>query len=509
MSRTRRVREGLGATYVSFLVKAGLKLAVTPFYLARLGPELMGFNSFIGGTIAHFNLMDFGIGTGLTAIVAKDLQPGASESEREAVRRTLRAGGQIQVFFALVAVVLSVAIASFVELLAKGLPEEHVRMAQISTVIFGLSFALYMASRVYKALLVGKQLIALNTLLSVLAAILGAAVGVGLVAAGWSLYGLAIAAVSGAIFFFVQVRWRARRLGVRLQLLQAPIEFDGMRKLARLSVWIFLATVGGLFSLNSARIILGLIPSQGMSAVNKYALLMAVPTMIRLQANRISVVVRPGLTQLMHSETGGDRARELARLLVRVTGILGAVVFAGIFFVNGAFVMRWVGLEYFAGATANFLVAVLVALTVWLFGFKVLMEVRFDFKDRGLAFLAAGITTVALSIALAPSHGISGVLAAGIAGEVVAAMIWVIPSGMRWLVRRDARIRDVTSLVWLPMGLVFLSAYVGAVARPLPASWLWIIGSSFLIALLIGGSGLIWLRADLAKYAHLRNTRDA
>jgi hypothetical protein len=257
-------------------------------------------------------------------------------------------------------------------------------------------------------------------------------------------------------------------------------------------------------SLNSARIILGMTPSQGMDSVNRLALLLAVPSIIRLQANRISVVVRPGLTQLANSEGGTDRAQRVSRLLVKVTGLLGAIAFAGVLLVNGPFVVRWVGSEFFAGDLENMLAATLVGLSIWVFGFKVLMEVRFAFKQRGIGFMIGGVVTVVASVALVADYGVAGALAAAILGEIVASAIWFVPSNMQWLLRRGARVRDAMSLVWLPVALVILSAVCAVKLSPIPASWGWIVVSSFLILIATGGSGLLWLGSDLSLYLRER-----
>ena len=503
-SRTRRAVEGLGGSYLSFVVNGAIRLVVTPFYLARLGPELMGFQSFIRETINYFQVMDLGIGTGLTAIVAKDFQPGSDISDREAVRLKLRAGAQLQLLLAVFAVVLSVVLASSLRFLAQGLPKEYLGMARVCTIAFGLTFAVYLGSRAYKSFLVGMQLIGQNALFSMISASLGAGIGVALVAQGWSLYGLAAASLFGAGFYLVQVRWRSQRLGMRLGVLERPLELAAMRDLAGLSAWVLLASAGALMSLHSARLILGIVPSQGMSVVNMYALLVTAPSLIRIQANRISVTVRPGLTQLAHSESGEDRAKQVGRLLVRVSALLGASAFLGIWLVNGAFVERWVGPEYYAGDLANLLVAILYGLSVSLFSFKVLMEVKFDYRRRGMGFFAAGILTAALSFVLVPFYGIEGVLVAAIVGEVVTGLAWFIPLGMRWLTRPGHSLRTLGSLISAPLVIVLAGALAAAMLGPVPSSWPGIIGASTGILVTTGSLGALWLRSDVREYLNRR-----
>ncbi len=498
--RSRRVVEGLSGSYLSFAVNAGLRLLVTPFYLSRLGAELMGFQSFIRETINYFQLMDVGIGTGLTAIVAKDFQPDGTDAEREEVRKKLRAGGQLQFLLALIAFVLSLLLAAGLELLAQGLPAEHLKMARICAIVFGLTFAVQLGSRAYKSFLVGTQQIGVNAVLNMFSALLGAGIGVVLVAKGWSLYGLAVASMVAAGFYFVQVRWRSRRLGMRLSILERPLEVRAMRDIAGLSGWILVASAGGLLSLHSARLILGILPAQGMTTVNMYALLMAAPSLIRIQANRVSVIVRPGLTQLAHGGDGERRARRVARLLVRISALLGAMAFLGVWQINGAFVIRWVGGQYYAGDGANLLAAVLTGLSVALFSFRVLMEVRFDYRKRGLGFLGAGIITVVLSLLLAPSQGIQGVLVAAILGELVVGALWFVPTGVRWIGETDHPLSTIGSMFWVPVAVLSIGVVVASRLEPVVATWPSIFLATVAILGTFGLVGSWWMWSDLREY---------
>ncbi len=97
MSRSQRVLEALGMNYVSMAIRTLIKFFLTPFLLTYLGPELMGFRSFVRGYLNYFQLTDLGVKGAISALVAKDFQPGAPLRRR--LLRTLRAGGQIQLFF--------------------------------------------------------------------------------------------------------------------------------------------------------------------------------------------------------------------------------------------------------------------------------------------------------------------------------------------------------------------------------------------------------------------------
>jgi O-antigen/teichoic acid export membrane protein len=503
VGRTRRVVEGLAASWVSFAVKAGVRLLVTPFYLSRLGGDLLGFNSFIQGIIQYFQVMQLGVGPTVQAIVARDWHPGISEEDREAVRRKVRGGGQLQHALALVAVLLSLGLALVLESVAQGLPARYLFMAQVCTVLFGVAFALQLSSNVFSAALVGRQRIGENTLYGMGSALLAAGVGVVLVARGWLLYGIAVGAVASGVYLVVQVRWRSHRLGMGTGIFRLPIEWGALKEVFSVSGWVVLASIGGLLSFQSARVVLGIIPYLGMAAVNKFSLLVAVPQLLRIQANRLAVVSRPGLTQMVQNSGERERTRQVALLMVKAMGLVAATLASGILLLNGRFVPLWVGVEFYAGDISNVLVAILTGLIVWQFSFKVLLEVLFRFKYRAFVFLAEGVLVAALSLVLAPHWGIAGVLAAGIIGELCVVFPFSTVPMLRWLSGGDGQgTVAFFSVVWVPFGIVAAASFLFAHnTLPTQMGWPYLFFFAFLIAGVCGVLGLAWFGSELSTYA--------
>lgn len=245
MSRSKRVLEALGASYFSFAIRVTIKFLVTPFFLTYLGPELMGFRSFIMRLLNYVLLTGFGVKSAIIAIVSKELQPGSSKEKKDSVIRILRAGGQFQLVIALLILLFSFVLATSLGSFSQGLSEENLDVSRWCTILFGLCISISIVSGVYSGTLTGLQLIAQNQLFNLAGALLAAAIGVLLVYFGGSLYGVAIAWIVSATFVFLTLRWRIAKLGISLRLFRPPIERRAMPKLFKLSGWIFLASVGG------------------------------------------------------------------------------------------------------------------------------------------------------------------------------------------------------------------------------------------------------------------------
>jgi O-antigen/teichoic acid export membrane protein len=494
--------EAVGVGYIVTVIKTPVRLLVTPFYLERLGKELLGFSSFIRETTDYLKLVDLGIPTALAAVVAKDLQPGCTQGEHLMVVRMLRAGAQMQSLVALLGVVAVVAFSYWLEYFAKGIPPEFLIMAKIVAIAEGVCWAQRFFSGVYSAVLIGQQRIAQNIAYDTCSWAIATLVGVVLVYFGYSLYGLCIASLVSTFFFFFQVRRRARKLGVVLQAVRPPIEWSLMRSLLRLSGWVFLAMIGGMLSYQTSRFVLGITPTLGMEAVNQYSLLVAVPLAIRAQANAIVTMARPGLTQLAHAanEEDAQRAKKVGFLLLRVIGLYAGATFVIIWAANGPFVTRWVGGEHYAGDLANFLVAVLAAVTVWTFGFKALLMVRFQFRRRGVALFAAGLVSLVVAVSLVRSVGLPGVLIGVIAGEILVAAPLVIPPVLSWFADDMRSIRLLWSVVWVPLLMVGVGLVGWTAVDWQPSTWLTIGCSVLAIGGYCAAVGFWWIWRDIRPY---------
>jgi O-antigen/teichoic acid export membrane protein len=238
-----------------------------------------------------------------------------------------------------------------------------------------------------------------------------------------------------------------------------------------------------------------------MAAVNKYALLAAVPVILQFQANRMAVMVRPGLTQLYHGEKGDQRAKPVARLLLRLMGLAAATAFIGIWFINRSFVPLWVGPEYYAGDLANLLLAIMIALIIWHFCFKVLLEVRFQYRRRALVFFGEGMVTVVLSLVLAPVWGIPGVLIACIAAELAIVMPFALIPNLRWLAAPGNPLPLFFSVTCVP-ALMIVTAVLLFTFNVIPrtSSWPALIVSVTVVGIVAGAVGIAWLGRDLSRH---------
>ncbi len=503
MSRSKRVIHALGANYLLFAAKSAARFFVTPFYLSVLGAELIGLVAFIRETLNYVQLTNLGVPRAIAAVVARDAQAGMTPAQAQDSHRELRAGAQIQQFLSFGAILFSLVVAANLEHLAQGLTAENLEMARRCTLAFGVVLFLELLCGVYSSILDGKQLIAQKTLYDLLRALLNAAAGVLLVWLGWSLYGIVVAAFISAAFLLMLQRWRTIRAGVRLKLLSRPLEFDRMRSMMGLSGLMLLLAAGGLMSTQSARVILGLTPGLGMEAVTRYSLLMALPAIIKSQSNRFAILLRPGLTQMLHSGESQEKIRKLAGLLLRGSSFIASACFLLIWMVNGCFVVLWVGGEYFSGELCNWLAAALVAERTFLFPFSVLMQAKFEFRWVAVTSIATGTLNVVLAVLLIRPFGLAGVLVASVLSDLLIFLPAIVGPVLVWLSREGSPVKILTSMFLVPAIFLLTWVLILITVEPEVSSWTGLVTLSGLLT----GTGLIvggyWLWPDLKHYVTL------
>jgi len=504
VSRTQRVVEALKASYVSLAVKSALRLFVTPFFLSHLGAELMGMRSFIREFLNYINTVNFGIPTAISALVAKNLKQGKDRGENGKVLKMLRAAGQLQQLIAVIAFFIAIVVAIFLNKIVEGLPPENLQMARVYTLISGFVIALTLSSGLYAAVIKGLQYIAQSTYYNIINTLITTILGVVLVYYGWSLYGLALAALIGVLFFFVLVRRLTARAGIRLQLFKPPLEYGSIRDVLGISGWVFVASIGGMLSLQSSRVILGITPGLGMVAVNKYSLLMALPLILKTQANRFAVLMRPGLTQKYFNDESKNGTIRIITVLLKVYSFLAVSVFIVIWLINGLFVKRWVGQQYYAGDTANLFIALVTSMFIFTFSYKMLLHVKFEFKRRGLTLLVNGVVNIIAALVLVRYYGIRGVIIAGLIGEIFVVLPWIVWPVIRESVGDSSVFNYIRNTFLFPLVLLIFWVIVGVNVHYSPETWPGIIIFLSIIAASFGISGWFYLRNDLKRYNLLR-----
>ncbi len=500
MSRTSRVLSGLLVSYTLFFFGNIVRFFLTPFFLRVIGPELMGLRSFVDELLHYARLSDFGLGSTVQAVVAKEMQDDQSKEDKEKTIGKLRTASQIQHIIAFIIFILSIVLAIFIDKLVQGLQPENYSEARFFTLLIGLTIALTFSSSTFTAILVGKQRMAENGIYNLLYQGIMHGLGFLLVYIGWSLYGLGVAGLIAALYLIIQVRIRSSKIGVHVNPFTFKFEKHYIPELYRISIWFVLSHLGVMIGLSSARIITGVYPTLGLSDVTNLSLLMMVPVAIRVQANRVAAMTRPGLTQLYHSKASLTEIRKPAILQLKFCSVLAVTVFVVLWLVNGGFVIRWVGAQFYPGDQANLIVAITNSIIILNVGFKSLLEMQFNFKKVGIISLVSGVTGVIISIALVKKFGLSGILLGALLSELIFKIPVYYTSILRWMNSEDRINNLVLKIFTVPILLLGSWILVGNYVQWRPGTWIEIGASALFIGGITFTIGITWLWKELRYY---------
>ncbi|MBN1295825.1 glycosyltransferase [bacterium] len=504
-SRSDRAIRGLSASYLVTAVNLVVKFFLNPFFLKILGPQLMGLRIFAAEILAYTSFADVGLGETVRILTARHLQGDPRREDYQRTLKQLKAACQIQHILALFIVVIAVIMATRMELVVEELPLELLPMARIFLVISGFAVALNFSTVTYRAFLQGQQILAQTSLFMLIATFVNNGLGFYLVYKGYSLYGIAVALVTTALVNTLMMRIRAHMTGISINPFKPPVEFSHFGSLYRISIWVFLADMGRIMLNSINKVISGFHPEMGLEFVTVVSFLMVLPMTLGSQGNRLAAVIRPGLTQQYHSIEGRKRRLQTVRNLLRLTAVMGVAVFACSWIMNGPFILKWVGRDYYPGYMANMFGSIIAASIVIYMSLQAVMETVFRFRIICIAQMVTVIVTLIGSLLFIDRYGVTGILGS----QAIAHLIFQIPALLvpaLFLFHRrrnlSAAFLDIYAVPLLVLG--FWIIFERFVTIQLD-SWPGIIGTGAAIFCLTLLAGIIWLWGDLKNYSIFRN----
>jgi O-antigen/teichoic acid export membrane protein len=430
-------------------------VAVTPFALARLGPERFGVWSLFLALSGYFAALDFGMASAVARWVALGLARGEGRAASGAVLRALTVALGLGVIW-LLACVLGRAV--FCRLFH--VPDALAAEVRASLLVFGASMALLSVSQVYQGALAGLQRLDLSNVallggLSVNVAILlvGLARGGGLAAVAW-------AAFAGQ-FVCASLAWRL--YAARVRALPSSGDPSAVR-------WRDIFAFGGMVQITNALIVgqmqapkfvIGAFGS--LAEVTVFELGWRVANAVWSMPLLIQGALVPAAARA--SATGPDAVRDVLAWGTRWMTALTGVMLAGLALGVHALFRIWLGAGHDEAAGVAMLLALAFALgTPAIPGCAVARGAgRPDLEATGFA-IALAVNTGAM-IALVPGYGVRG---AAIAQVISFA---IMSAGVAIMLGRWLRIPLAISLGWAPLARLALPALAAAGVAWATASW--------------------------------------
>ncbi len=490
MSRTKRVLGGLAIGYGNQILLTLAGLWLTKFLLNRLGQSDYGL--WLVGTkiLGYLLLLDVGVVALLPREVAFATGRAGGLAEAKDLPEIVGRTGRIVMWQ--LSVVALASLAAWI-----WLPSEWAPLRAPLGLVFGV-FVLTFPARILHGALAGLQDLAwLGGAFSV-TWLAGTGVTVGLVMAGFGLYGMALGwSVSQALSagaWWLRLR---RRFPQVLPRRLPPISRDRLWDRLSRGFWVSVSQVANVLLQGTDLLILG--KMLGPAAVVPYFCTGKVLSVLANQPQLLAQVAQPALSELRTS-AGRDHLHRVATVLTRAILMLSGGIAGLVLLVNQGFVRWWVGPEQYGG----------LGLTVALVGGMLVrhwnMTAAYSLfalghdKRLSITSLVDGAVTVVASIGLSHTYGLLGPALGNLAGVVMVSL----PANLRALARdTDTAVRQLLLDQW-PWAWRFGLSTMGAllvghawVPTTLPA----LVLASLLFGILY--TGLMWplaLREPLGQY---------
>jgi len=418
MSRVVRATIAAVFGYVRFGAAFAIGLALVPFTLHHIGATNYGYWLASGELMAYATLTEFGVLLTLPWLIAE----ADGRGDRDRIRELLMTGAGAALLSAAVCLLLSI-------VLWFALPRVlHLTIEQRSAVVGPVLVLALLASvahplRVFACVLGGLQDVRYTGIVELVVLLVGPALTVILLLQGYGLYALAFATAVPQVLAGICYLLRVGAIAPDLLRGWRRPEWRAIRRLYVEGSGAWMAGWGWrLISASDGLVLAALGRPTAVAALaftNKLAQALTQMSWVPCDSGL------PGLANLA-GEQQGPRVKQTIVVMVRVYLALAGAVACVILAVNPAFVRGWVGLNFYAGANSNLVIATLVVTMSFGHAIAVVSSVLGQRIQIGAATFAAGLIHVALAFGLGMRLGIVGVLIAGVLshGVVFAALAW-------------------------------------------------------------------------------------
>jgi O-antigen/teichoic acid export membrane protein len=469
MSTSARILRNIASSWVGFATNALVTLLLTPFVLADLGTARYGLWAVTASIIGYYGLLDFGIRGGINQFLTRYLAVGNHAAARQSLSTAVTVLSGVGVACA----ALTFAAAAYAPRLLD-LPPGTEREAYWCILVVGLTSAVQFIFFPFMSVFVATQRFDLANLIGVSTRLLGAALVVFALHAGYGLIGLSIATCAANLVDYL-VRWRvARRIAPTLTVSAGDFSRASLRELASFGIWTFLLSVNTfIYRHGQPLIIAALLP---ISAVGHYALAVGVLQQLMALLAPVGQVMYP-VAAGAHAQGDAASLRRLyhdgSRLMMLV--MLSIVLIAA--FWAHDFYRLWIGEQFVAGGeypSVALLLRVLLVAIVCNYVSNIAAQLLLGaghVRPYALLLIFGSALNISIMLALMPRYGLLGAALATVAASVVVDL-FAMPLLLQRLVglrvvefMRTACLRPVACA-----GLLAL-ALAGIRLLPAPSGW--------------------------------------
>jgi O-antigen/teichoic acid export membrane protein len=441
-------------TYAQFAVALGAAFFIVPRILRTVGARQYGLWLSSGELLGYLVLLDFGVFATLPWLIAR---ADGLKSHAD-IKRHIAQGLTVAMFLSMLIVLIVFGYWSHIPAtLHLTIADWHALAGPLCVLVLLLAISLPL--NIFTSVLGGLQDAGFLGTLNLAKALLGPAVTIGFLLAGYRLYALAIgtavlAPVGGIVNFF-----RLRKLAPEL-LHDWPLPtVDGALRLFRESIGAWLSGTGVQMMERSSALVLALLGAPAIIPVLVCS--SRVGQILTQMAWVLPDSALVGLAQLS-GENNATRQRQVAFSIIRLNLVAAGFGACLVLAINPAFVRIWVGEHLFGGLLLNMLLAVEVISGSLVHGLCTVLAVQGHRLSIGLATVLQGAIYITLALILGRRYSLTGLLAADLIAPALSTLpvcLWLLRFPLGFDLRRLGL--DLAYLLFLRAGpcLLFAGAY--------------------------------------------------
>lgn len=487
-----RVLRGTVSNYVGKFIAVGTWFFLTPFILHQLGASGYGLWVLVGSVVNYGALLDLGIASAVTKYVAEYLARGESHQARGLVATTLR----LYSLLGLVVIVLSAAIAPIFPTLFNVSFDARATASWL-VLLMGVTVGISIPCMTATAVLQGLQRYDVVNLIGIVGTLVSAAATVAVLLLGGGVLGMVAINIPVALATQAASIWFINRIAPELRFGWRGAERGLAQTILSFSWSVFAIHVASRLQTQTDEIVIGaFLP---VSAVTPYAIARRLSEAGQLLTAQFMKVLLP-LASELDAEDDRARLRSLYIASTRLTLAVSLPIASTVVVLAGPILTAWVGAAY-AGYTdlvAILSVAGLISISQWPAG--LILQGMARHKWLGLTSVCSAVANLALSIALLPSFGLTGVAFGTLIPTAAECLGVVLPYAMRLLgVSARDGVREIlvpAVAPVVPMGMVLY----GLQRAVEPSSWPSIV--------LVAGPGLLVYAIGYLSFGATRVERE-
>ena len=483
----------------------GIAFLTTPVLVNQLGSEGFGLFSIAAALPAYAGLLDFGIGAGLVKHFTEYSEAGDTDGVRQVMTLSLCFYLVLGALLTPVAVLLAPSIAGLL-----GLSEEYRRAAEVSVVIMFLYFIASGLVGIVSARLVSLHRMDITAGVGLLAqAAYGAAVFLVLPLSPTVLTAIWLTVfqllLTGVLLYVIVVR-ADRRLFCN------PLAIPGtlVRKLFAFGGWMQLNSLTALVNLEADKLIIA--GFLNMAAVTPYQIANRLASVNRLIPFQLLSALMPAATMMQLSHSRAEAAQfysHMSRYLMLLTLVItGFTAVAA-----DRFILTWIGQPYPPASLIVVALCLSFAVNNLTGGGTTMARAAGLPRYETYYAVLSMVLNIGLTVALAPSFGLAGILGGTIIANVVGSVYFLAIFHRRFAISWYATMGD---WLWRLLGAMALACATVAVLQALePASLgtdrltglvlLGVYGIAYLVVFAAGLSLLgFWSSGDIDIFRRLR-----